>query len=85
MPTNMLAADTKKGAVVKANAQKASTKAATAKTANESSKKANAATDVLPQATKKVSAREKSRATRGGEHAREITFRTRSKDLQGES
>ena len=50
MPTTVVPAETKKGAVVKANASKASAKAAVAKTAGEPSKRAAVATDASPRA-----------------------------------
>ena len=51
MPTTVVPAETKKGAVVKANAPKASAKPAVAKTTVESSEKVAAATGALPRAT----------------------------------
>ena len=72
MPTKTLAADTKKGAVVKANASKASAKAAAAKTAPESSKRAAEASDgALACRGRQGRDVEEGRAGDGGEGPRE--------------
>ena len=65
VPTSVVAADKKKGAVVKANASKAASKAAVPKTAGESSKKASVSGDVSTRATavKAVTATKKAGAT----------------------